>query len=228
MDNNIEGMTIADWAIRVRAPEGEGPFPVFLLLHGWTGDEKSMWIFSSRLPDNTLMIAPRGIYDTRLGGYGWYPQEKRIGLPAETGEWPHMDEFKPAIDGLFELLSSDNFPRADFANLHLVGFSQGAALMYALALLHPEKFVDFAGLSGFMPDGAEDVINNHPLGGKRGYVTHGTEDELVPVAKARHAVEVLENAGAKVAYCEEDVGHKLSATCFRGMQEFFAARNYLN
>lgn len=224
MDNNIEAIVIDDWVIRVREPEGEGPFPVFLLLHGWTGDEKSMWIFSSRLPDNSLMIAPRGIYNTHRGGYGWYPQEKRRGLPAETGDWPHIDEFKPAIDRLFELLSTDNFPQADFANLHMAGFSQGAALMYTLALLQPEKFVDFAGLSGFMPDGAEDVLDDHPLAGKRVYVTHGTEDELVPVAKARHAVEVLEDAGAEVAYCEEDVGHKLSTTCFRGMQEFFARK----
>jgi phospholipase/carboxylesterase len=222
MENEIEAMNIKDWVLRVREPQGDGPFPVYLLLHGWTGDETSMWIFSSRLPDNTLLIAPRGIYNTRLGGYGWYPQEKRTGLPAETGDWPHMDEFVPAIDGILDLLSDDDFPRADFANLHLVGFSQGAALTYALALLHPEKFADFAGLAGFMPNGVEDVMDNQPLAAKRVYVTHGTQDELVPVAKARHAVEVLENAGAKVAYCEDDVGHKLSATCFRGMQEFFA------
>ncbi len=102
-----------------------------------------------------------------------------------------------------------------------MGFSQGAALTYAWSLLQADKIIDFACLSGFMPEGVDGIVQNHPLSGKQCYVTHGTEDELVPVEKARHAVDVLENAGAKVTYCEEDVGHKLSATCFRGMQKFF-------
>jgi hypothetical protein len=46
-------------------------------------------------------------------------------------------------------------------------------------------------------------------------------DDLVPVNRARLTVELLEKAGARVIYCEENVGHKLSANCFRGMGEFF-------
>jgi phospholipase/carboxylesterase len=70
----------------------------------------------------------------------------------------------------------------------------------------------------------EDLIRERPLVDKSAYATHGIRDELVPVSKARRAVELLEKAGAKVTYCEDDVGHKLSATCFRGMQEFFAVQ----
>lgn len=224
MDDNIESISIGDWVLKVSEPEGEGPYPVYLLLHGWTGDEKSMWIFSSRLPENILMIAPRGIYQASLGGYGWYPQEKRDGLPAQTGDWPHIDEFQIAIDKLLELLNREHFPTGDFNDLRLVGFSQGAALTYALSLKHPEKLVDFACLSGFMPEGVQDLISSHPLKGKHIYVTHGTQDDLVPIEKARKAVDLLDAAGGEVTYCEDDVGHKLSATCFRGMQKFFSPK----
>ncbi|HZD56318.1 MAG TPA: alpha/beta fold hydrolase [Anaerolineales bacterium] len=223
MDNQTEILDIGDWVLRVKEPEGPGPFPVFLLLHGWTGDENSMWIFSPRLPENTLMIAPRGIYSASIGGYSWYVDRHRKRPPSETGQWPHIDDFRHAMDALFEILSLRNFPKADFSKMYTVGFSQGAAFSYALALLNPDRVRSLAGLSGFMPEGAEDLARDHPLAGKSVFITHGTEDDLVPVKMARHAVELLEKAGGKVDYCEENVGHKLSATCFRAMENFFLA-----
>lgn len=220
MDTNKMRVEIGDWVVLVREPEGSGPFPAFLLLHGWTGDENSMWIFSSRLPPNSVMIAPRGIHDAPMGGYGWYPIKK--GLPAgEENEWPTLDDFRPAVSGLLEILTPEQFPKADFSELRLVGFSQGAAFAYSFSLIHPERVVNFAGLAGFMPEDVEDLVRERPLVDKSAYVTHGIRDDMVPIAKARRAVELLGRAGAKVTYCEDDAGHKLSATCFRGMQEFF-------
>ena len=56
--------------------------------------------------------------------------------------------------------------------------------------------------------------------GKRGFVAHGTRDELVPVEKARHSVQLLEQGGTQVAYCEDEVGHKLSVDCFSALASF--------
>jgi predicted esterase len=53
------------------------------------------------------------------------------------------------------------------------------------------------------------------------FIAHGTDDDRVPVEKARLSAELLENAGAAVTYCEEQVGHKLSAKCFRGLEAFY-------
>ncbi len=50
---------------------------------------------------------------------------------------------------MLELLNPNFFPAADFSNLHLVGFSQGAALSYTFGLLQPKKLHSLAGLSGF-------------------------------------------------------------------------------
>jgi phospholipase/carboxylesterase len=225
MDDHTTILNINDWVLRVKEPVGDGPFPVFLLLHGWTGDENSMWIFSARLPENSLMIAPRGIYPASIGGYGWYADRQRKRLPAQTNQWPHVEDFLQAIDNLLEILVARNFPKADFSKLHLVGFSQGAALSYVLSLLNPERVMTLASLSGFMPEGAESLAEDHPLAGKPVFVTHGTQDDLVPVKMARYAVELLEKAGAEVDYCEENVGHKLSASCFRAMEHFFSDRS---
>ncbi len=202
-----------NWVVQVRAPEGDGPFPVLLSLHGWTGDESAMGVFSSRLPAETILIAPRGLYPTPLGGYGWHPHRTKV--------WPWVDDFNPAIQALRDLLNPGDFPKGDFSDLGLVGFSQGAALAYAYAFTYPQEINVLAGLSGFLAEGSEALARNKPLLGKPVFVTHGSQDELVPVWKARRSVEILELAGAHVTYCEDDVGHKLSANCYRGLEMFF-------
>jgi len=206
-------MEMNGWIVRTRIPEGGGPFPVFLLLHGWTGDEDAMGVFTHRLPENALLIAPRGLYAAGPGGYSWFTDQAR--------RWPILDDFKAAIERLMELLNPALFPQGDFGDLHLVGFSQGAAAVYAFTLLHPERVSSTAGLAGFMPEGAETLAAGERLKGLPVYITHGTKDILVPVERGRESARILENAGALVTYCEDDVGHKLSATCFKGLEHFY-------
>jgi phospholipase/carboxylesterase len=205
-------ISLDGWTFRQRLPSTAGLHPVIVMLHGWTGDENAMWIFSGRLPQNALLIAPRGLHPTPMGGYGWHPHK---------AEWPGVDDFRPAVQGLLDFLTPQNFPQADLTQFYLLGFSQGAALAFSLALLYPERVGAVAGLSGFLPEGAAALSVSLPLKKKPVFMAHGTLDELVPVVRARQAVALLQQAGAQVDYCEDNVGHKLSATCFRSMQVFF-------
>lgn len=213
MDDQIDTKQLGDVILRTFYPKQEGPLPIILLLHGWTGDENSMWIFSRHLPPNHILVAPRGLYSSPLGGFSWNLDQ--------TKGWPSVNDFSSAIETLDHLLDEENFHNADFSQVSLVGFSQGASLAYAYIIQYPSKFLRFVGLSGFLPEDIEGLLTNRPLEGKQGYITHGTQDHLVPVDKARKAVKLLESAGAKVTYCEDDVGHKLSLDCFIGMENFF-------
>ena len=203
--------------MRIQRSEGAGPFPVLLMLHGWTGDENSMWIFAPRLLKNALMIAPRGLYRTKGFGYGWHPE---ISKP-----WPWVNDFTPAVDRLIDEISGKNFPDADISELHVIGFSQGAALAYSLSIMYPERVTSLVGLSGFLPDGASAWINPDRLTGLPVFIAHGTEDDLVPIERARNSVGLLQNAGADITYCEDSVGHKLSAKCFHGLEAFYKKIN---
>jgi phospholipase/carboxylesterase len=214
MEIKISTRKIDDWVVRLREPPGDGLFPVFLLLHGWTGDEKSMWAFATRFPTNAVLLAPRGLFSTPLGGFGWHP------FDIKSSPW--IDDFQDSVYAILELLNRKNFPKADFTRLHLVGFSQGAAMAYSIALMFPEKLNSIAGLSGFLPEGSSPFVRDKPLAGKHVFIAHGIRDELVPVEKARYAVNLLSQAGADVSYCEDDVGHKLSLTCFRSLENFLA------
>lgn len=212
MEQVEETFTMNSLVVRQRRPAGEGLYPLVLLLHGWTGDENAMWVFNARLPQNVVYLAPRGIYTTPSGGYGW-----QKGDPART--W--VDEYSPAIEQILALLDGLPTPYADISKVGVVGFSQGAALAYALALLYPQRMALLAGLAGFLPEGSEALARNRPLLGKPVFIAHGSNDTLVPVEAGRHSADILELAGAKVTYCEDDVGHKLSALCYNGLAKFF-------
>jgi phospholipase/carboxylesterase len=218
VDNPDDGKIVIDhWVMRLHRPDGAGPFPVLLLLHGWTGDEDSMWVFTPRLPKNALIIAPRGLYKTRDVGYGWHPELSK--------PWPWVEDFCPSVEKLLLAISDRNFPDGDFSNLHLLGFSQGAALAFSMAIMVPERIASLAGLSGFLPDGASAWLGSERVKGLPIFIAHGSEDDRVPIDKARMSVGLLEKAGAKVTYCEDNVGHKLSAKCFRGLEAFYQQVN---
>jgi phospholipase/carboxylesterase len=208
-----EIVSIDNLVMQVKRPVGSGPFPVVLMLHGWTGDEHSMWIFSTRLPKNALLIAPRGLYKTIGNGYSWHPEISK--------SWPWINDFIPVVNVLNNAISNKNFPDGNFSMMHLLGFSQGAALAYTIATMHPGRVATLAGLSGFLPDGASAWLKPNRLKGLRVFIAHGTEDELVPIERARDSAELFEDAGASVVYCEDNVGHKLSAKCFRGLEAFY-------
>lgn len=214
---NESTISLHDWIMRVHQPQGSGPFQVILMIHGWTGDENSMWVFAPRLPQNAILIAPRGLFAISGNGYSWYP---KISTPL-----PSIDDLIPAADRLFETVSEKNFPMGDFSTLHLLGFSQGAALAYTMAVLYPERVTSLASLSGFLPSGASAWLSSGRLHGLPVFITHGSRDERVPVELARSAAGQLEQAAAHITYCEDDVGHKLSAKCFRGLEAFYQKLN---
>lgn len=214
MSENSSIVKIGDWVIRQRLPEGDGLHRLILLLHGWTGDENSMGIFTSRLPANYLVLSPRGISKTSLGGYGW---ERNGGRG-----WSSALDFEESIDSLLDLVRSIDMPELESDQIDLMGFSQGAALAYAMIFKHPDRIRKLAGLSGFMPGGLDEEIAAKKLRHKRLFVAHGRQDDMVPLEKARDVVRDLKAGGAEVIYCEEDVGHKLSAGCFRAMDDYFS------
>jgi phospholipase/carboxylesterase len=177
-----------------------------------------MWLFTSRLPAHFWIVSPRGLYASPEGGYSW--------LESPGPDWPSLDAFEPALEELKDWLSADHFPGADLSRFYLAGFSQGAALAFAFAFRFPSRVKALAGLSGFVPGVTADLIARQPLLGKHIFIAHGSKDHLVPVALARQGVTTLQKAGAKVSYCEDEVGHKLSVGCFAGFQSFFKALEF--
>lgn len=216
--NSTHPLTYNGWTMRVRHAAQE-PARFMLLLHGWTGDENSMWIFTRKFPDDMWIVAPRGPHSSDQGGYSWRPLQS---LQDEDWGLPTLSDFKPAADALIRLVDGLSASvGVDATEFDVAGFSQGGALVNVLTLLYPQRIHKAAVLAGFMPDGTDDLIDRRVLVGKQIFVAHGERDDLVPFERAQRSMELLEQAGAQVTFCDADVGHKLSADCLRGLETFF-------
>lgn len=214
VQSDTELIPFQDWTLRVRP--GSAGTRVIVLLHGWTGDENSMWVFVRNFSKQYWMIAPRALHPAQPFGYTWR-HTARV-----DSERPSLDDLHPAADVLIQLLDAyavDN--HFAFQEFDVLGFSQGAALANTLALLYPERIGRVGILAGFMPSGSGSYLNKATLKGKPFFVAHGTLDETVKIEQARQSVHLLTLAGADVTFCEDEVGHKLSAKCLRELERFF-------
>ena len=204
-----------NWTFRLRPPitgQSKGT-KALLLIHGWTGDEYSMWIFAQQFPHDLFLIAPRAPFVTPSGGYGWTEQHQEGFTTAQD-----FSRVAALLLKVVEDLLADN--KQPDALLHLIGFSQGAALAYYLAATYPQRIGKVACLAGFIPAGIEPLINKGVFTGKEFFIAHGSNDDTVPVQYARQAAQKLQDGNARVIYCEDATGHKLGASCFRGLKAF--------
>ena len=212
--NNTDLITFNGWTLRVR-PSQSPSARLLLLIHGWTGDEDSMWVFTRGLSPNYWMIAPRAPHRAEPGGFSWRPHQ------AKTFGQPSLEMLKPAVESLIRLIDEYSASvNLDAQQIDLMGFSQGAALVNLVGMLYPQRVRKMGVLAGFVPSGLEAIIEQKPLLGKVVFVAHGTRDELVPIDRARSSIELLETAGAQVTYCEAEIGHKLSAACLRALEGY--------
>ena len=204
-----------NWTLRIR--EASNQLPRFLLMiHGLTGDENSMWVFAHNLPADYWIVAPRAPYTAEPGGYSWR-------LPQfENMDRLSLDLLHSAAEALIHLVDEYSASvEIDATTFDVMGFSQGAAMSNVLAFLYPQRIRKTGILAGFVPSGLEELVIQRPLLGKPFFVTHGTRDDMVSVDLAHASVKILEQAGAKVTYCEDDVAHKVSVNCLRALKEFF-------
>lgn len=213
--SNTSLINFNNWTLRIR--ETSRPSArLLLMIHGLTGDENSMWVFARNLPLHYWIIAPRAPYAAEPSGYSWrlpqYENMNQVGL----------EILRSSAEALIHLV--DEYSASvgiDARTFDVMGFSQGAAMCNALAFLDPSRIRKVAILAGFVPDGLEELVLQRPLEGKAFFVAHGTKDEMVTVDRARSSITILERAGAKVTYCEDEVGHKVSVNCLRALKDFF-------
>lgn len=217
MKNKVETIKLGNTTLKISMPDITRR--VGLLLHGFTGDESSMWVFTNRLGPNWLLIAPRGPYPsqgTDLGGFSWVDEP--------ITSWPVYQDFLPAVSWLEEVVLEAKprwFP--DIDEIHLVGFSQGAAMSFVYANAHASRISKVSMLSGFLPDASEGFINGQAIKNIPFFIGHGEKDNIVPVEKAQHAYQTLSRNGVHVQLCLSDVGHKLGSTCFDAFTSFMEA-----
>jgi phospholipase/carboxylesterase len=142
-------------------------------------------------------------------GYGWYPLgEGTQGSP---------EEFARASDLVLSFLDAaqQRYP-IDPRKIVLLGFSQGGALAFDLALRDCSRFAGLAALSSWLPEGvAAQIQPDSAHQSLPVLVVHGTEDPMVPVGRARESRQRLAELGVMLTYREYEMGHEICVDALR-------------
>ena len=147
-ENEVFSIEEKSWITHIRLPS-EKPAASILLLHGWTGNERSMWIFTRGL-SSYLIIAPRGPVHAEAG-YGWASQRK-------SGEFASYSNFLQVTNRLTNWITSlTQTYQVEHLPVYLMGFSQGASLALILSIRFPDRFSRVVVLSGFLPPAQKNI-----------------------------------------------------------------------
>jgi len=196
LDKLLEPVTLAG-VVGLTRRGAKPEAPIAVLLHGYGGDEKVMWVFADALPSAWTTIAFRGIAPAEGGGYRWHVGRR----------WPppQAEAFGPAVEAVRQAI-----PQA--RGILWIGFSQGAALALCCAAAGLRS-IGVACLAGYLPQGLSALETGLPV-----FWAHGRRDDKVPIDSARAAAETLRSWGVRLDFCEADSGHKVGAECLRALR----------
>jgi predicted esterase len=178
----------------LRVPTGAhgSPSPLVLLLHGAGGDAAGGLSLLADLADDAgvvlVAISSRGpTWDVLVDDFG-----------------VDVDVAGRAIGAASERVAVDP------GRLAIGGFSDGASYALSLGLTNGDAFGHVLALSPGFAAPADEI------GRPRCYVSHGTEDGVLPIDRcSRRIVPSLRARGYDVSYTEFDGGHEVPPTIAR-------------
>lgn len=181
-------------------------------MHGYGSNEHDLFSFAEYLHDDFLVVSVRAPYSLQPMGFAWYA----IHFDQERGKWSDDDQAKESMELIMQFLDALQREHLyDKNQIHLLGFSQGGILSYALGLTYPKRFESIAVLSGYLNENITRWQKGIPS--PQVFVAHGTLDEVVPYAWGNQSVRFLEENGIKPQVSYEPVGHTLGRKGFEDL-----------
>ncbi len=208
-----------DLMYTAHVPAGEGPFPTIIALHGWGASAHDLFGLAPYLHGGqALVVCPQGPVRFQTGpgteGYGWFPITGGGSLdPAEFTKGRLL--LRDFVERIFEI-----FP-VDRRKVVVMGFSQGGVMAYDLALRDPLSFAGLVAMSAWLPN---DLANQIEVKDEHAalpvIVTHGTNDPMIPVERARASRDRLIGMGISPTYREYEMQHEIHQDALRDIVDW--------
>ncbi len=193
--------------------------PVLFLLHGYGSNEEDLFSFAEELPTELCIISVRAPYTLQPFGYAWYA----INFDAQNGKWSDDEQAIASRDKILAFVEEAcKTYGLDKHNVSLLGFSQGTILSYAVALSYPKKIKNVIALSGYINEGI--LTEDYPSKDHSGlqiYASHGQVDQVIPIAWAQKAPDVLSQLEIPHVFEEFPTGHGVAP------QNFYSFKSWL-
>ena len=134
-------------------------------------------------------------------GYQWAP------YPTER-----IEQAQAAVEMLAETVDEamDTY-EIEPGRLVIGGFSQGGVMSYIAGLQRPDLYRGVAAMSSYIPV-PDAMISMLPEERSQAiFVSHGTDDGLIPIKEGREARRFLEDEGYSPYYREYPMGHEITS-----------------
>jgi len=172
---------------------------LLIVLHG-RGDsaEGLLWAQETLSIDSLnflLLTAPNPYYD----GFSWYD--------VPPNQLPGIRESGKLLAQVFAETARNGYAPG---NTFLLGFSQGCLMTLEFGARHSHRLAGYIGISGYCYDPEALLREMNPdVNHGDWLITHGTEDELLPVETTRAQMKVLTDGGFKIDYREYNKSHTI-------------------
>lgn len=200
----------------------EAKAPLLLQLHGYGSHENDLYAMRDGLPAALHILSLRAPLNLGMGGFAWY----EIDFNQPGAKMNNLEQARESL-GLIRTFLKRFREAEDLveSEVWLMGFSQGCILSYALALQEPHNFSKVLALSGYVlkelvPEQYQPAQIQH----LDFFVSHGSEDPIIPVQAARQSVAMLEKLQISHRYQEYPVGHGVAPENFRDLQKWLQQR----
>jgi phospholipase/carboxylesterase len=135
----------------------------------------------------------------------WYDIRPDAGARRE--DEPGLRQSQRQVEALIAREKTRGVPAA---RIVLAGFSQGGAMALQTGLRHPERLAGIMALSCYLP--LADLVAAEASAANRDvpiFLAHGTHDPLIPLTRARRALESLTGLGYAVEWHEYPMPHSV-------------------
>lgn len=195
---------------------------IIIMLHGYGSHELDLFAMADSLPAEAHIYSLRAPHRLPWGGYCWYT----INFSADgkvIGQ--NLQEALASRDLIHRFMTSILLENHSFdpqtAKVLLMGFSQGAILGYSVALTYPESVSALVAMSGYLNNEIlPEKIDYSRLNHLNIFITHGTEDPVIPYQWARKSAEFLEKNFIRYRLYEYKAGHFIDAQAFEEIKKF--------
>ena len=134
-----------------------------------------------------LLNAPGRYYD----GFSWYD--------LEPNQLPGIVQSRKLLTEVLAETQRAGYPPD---RTFLLGFSQGCLMTLEFGARYEHTLAGYIGISGYCFDPAALLRENPAVNNGNWLITHGTEDDLLPVEITRAQIQQLSAGGFKIDYRE--------------------------
>jgi len=181
-----------------------------------------IWI-PSKTASKQLMVVLHGLGDSAKG-FLWLPDELDIDsmnylmLNAPEPYYSGYRWYDIVEDSIGGIVRSRHILTEVFAaakqesylpeNTFLLGFSQGCLMTLEFGARHTDRLAGYIGISGYTIDPGALLRDLNPKVNQGGWlITHGTQDEILPVERTRAQIQTLRDGGFNIDYREYPKTH---------------------